>query len=256
MMKGKMMTTTTERRVAKLTFEEGKYVARYNGRLLAKSFSKEYVVEKIRSRDCSRAMELGVYDVEEESHMTTEGVNPEILEEEDAIEFDINTRFEFLESLVKMIVQKNIPSLLITGEGGLGKTFTVKKVVSEAGLDDVANHMEEQRQELLNFEAAMEDFYRVEGVSYSALIQTALNSIVGLVLAHPHGGQKFWVRVSPVLDCGYGNAKEISEFAVCGAVEAKLGAFLCVFWLVEARPANGGHGLPQMKNPPRFLGRA
>ena len=152
------MTTTTERRVAKLTFEEGKYVARYNGRLLAKSFSKEYVVEKIRSRDCSRAMELGVYDVEEESHMTTEGVNPEILEEEDAIEFDINTRFEFLESLVKMIVQKNIPSLLITGEGGLGKTFTVKKVVSEAGLDDVANHMEEQRQELLNFEAAMSEY--------------------------------------------------------------------------------------------------
>jgi hypothetical protein len=100
MMKGKMMTETktTERRIAKLTFEEGKYVARYNGRLLAKSFSKEYVVEKIRGRDCSRAMELGVYDVEEESHMTTEGVNPEILEEEDAIEFDINTRFEFLES--------------------------------------------------------------------------------------------------------------------------------------------------------------
>ena len=152
------MTTTTERRVAKLTFEEGKYVARYNGRLLAKSFNKEYVVEKIRTRDCARAIELGVYDVEEESHMTTEGVNPEILEEEDAIEFDINTRFEFLESLVKMIVQKNIPSLLITGEGGLGKTFTVKKVVSEAGLDDVANHMEEQRQELLNFEAAMAEY--------------------------------------------------------------------------------------------------
>lgn len=140
------MTEVKERRVAKLTFEEGKYVARFNGRLLAKSFSKEYVVEKIRTRDCNRAVELGVYDIEEESHMTTEGVaNPEILEEEDTIEFDINTRFEFLESLVKMIVSKNIPSLLITGEGGLGKTFTVKKVISDAGLDDVASHMEERR---------------------------------------------------------------------------------------------------------------
>lgn len=150
-----MTETTTERRVAKLTFEEGKYVARYNGRLLAKSFSKEYVVEKIRNKDCARAIEMGVYDVEEESHMTTEGILPEERLEEDTIEFDINTRFEFLESLVKMIVQKNIPSLLITGEGGLGKTFTVKKVVSEAGLDDVANYAEERRQQQTEYEAAL-----------------------------------------------------------------------------------------------------
>ena len=150
------MTETKERRVAKLTFEEGKYVARWNGKLLAKSFSKEYVVEKIRTRDCAKAKEVGVYDVEEESHMTTEGVvNPEILEEEDTIEFDINTRFEFLESLVKMIVSKNIPSLLITGEGGLGKTFTVKKVISDAGLDDAANHMEERRKAQADFQAAL-----------------------------------------------------------------------------------------------------
>lgn len=149
------MTETAVRRIAKLTFEEGKYVARYEGRLLAKSFSKEYVVEKIRSRDCARAIEMGVYDVEEESHMTTEGIITEERLEEDTIEFDINTRFEFLESLVKMIVQKNIPSLLITGEGGLGKTFTVKKVITEFGLDDVANHAEEQRRQASEYETAL-----------------------------------------------------------------------------------------------------
>ena len=146
------MTEVKERRVAKLTFEEGKYVARFNGKLLAKSFSRDYVVEKIRNRDCAKAKEVGVYDIEEESHLMTEGViNPEILEEEDAIEFDINTRFEFLESLVQMIVQKNIPSLLITGEGGLGKTFTVKKVIAEAGLDDVSIHMEARRALMVKF---------------------------------------------------------------------------------------------------------
>lgn len=148
-------TKTTERRIAKLTFEEGKYVARYNGRLLAKSFSKEYVVEKIRNKDCARALELGVYDVEEESHMTTEGIITDERLEEDAIEFDINTRFEFLESLVRMIVQKNIPSLLITGEGGLGKTFTVKKVITEMGLDDVANHADDLQKVKSEYETAV-----------------------------------------------------------------------------------------------------
>ena len=137
------------KRIAKLTFEEGKYVARFNGRLLASSHSKEYVVNKIRTRDCSRAKELGVYDVEEEAHFQTEGVEGIFRnEDEESVEFDINTRFEFLETLVKMIVDKNIPSLLITGEGGLGKTFTVKKVIGDCGLDDVATHMEERRQRL------------------------------------------------------------------------------------------------------------
>ena len=141
------------KRIAKLVYENGKYVARYNGRVLASSASKEYVVNKIRTRDCSRAIEVGVYDVEDEQHFHTEGIDGTFLnEDEESVDFDINTRFEFLETLVKMIVDKNIPSLLITGEGGLGKTFTVKKVVAECGLDDVATHMEERRQLLVKFQ--------------------------------------------------------------------------------------------------------
>ena len=138
-MEMKKMTTEMivkeAKRVAKLSFEQGKYVARYNGRVLASSKSKEYVINKIRTKDCSRAAEYGVYDVEDEHHFQTEGGENFFMDEdEESVEFDINTRFEFLETLVKMIVTKNIPSLLITGEGGLGKTFTVKKVISEMGL--------------------------------------------------------------------------------------------------------------------------
>ena len=132
-------------RVAKLSFENGKYVARFNGRVLASSRSKEYVIGKIRSRDCSRAVELGVYDVEDEHHFVTEGTPATIegIQPEESIEFDINTRFEFLETLVQMIVDKKTPSLLITGEGGLGKTFTVKNVLTKNGLEDVAVHAKE-----------------------------------------------------------------------------------------------------------------
>jgi hypothetical protein len=131
--------TTNGRRVAKLVFVDGKYQAVFNGRVLCKSASKEYVVGKIRGRDCARATEVGVYEIEDENHFMMEGVltAEEADDLEDSVDFDINTRFEFLETLVSMIVSKNIPSLLITGEGGLGKTFTVKKVIGEAGLADV-----------------------------------------------------------------------------------------------------------------------
>ena len=143
-------TTTVaqvNKRVAKLVFENGKYQAVFNGRILCKSASKEYVVGKIRGRDCSRAAELNVFDIEDENHFHTEGVltAEETADLEDSVDFDINTRFEFLETLVSMIVNKNIPSLLITGEGGLGKTFTVKKVIGEAGLSDVAVELQAQR---------------------------------------------------------------------------------------------------------------
>ena len=43
--------------------------------------------------------------------------------------YDINQRFEFLGSLTSMVVSEITPSLIVTGEGGLGKTFTVMSIV-------------------------------------------------------------------------------------------------------------------------------
>lgn len=132
-------------RTAKLVFSEGKYRAVFNGRTLCSSASKEYVVGKIRGRDCAKAAELNVFDIEEENHFVTEGIftAEETATLEDSEDFDINTRFEFLETLVNMSINKDIPSLLITGEGGLGKTFTVRKALAEAGLRDVTVQMEQ-----------------------------------------------------------------------------------------------------------------
>jgi len=45
--------------------------------------------------------------------------------------FNINERFEFLEKLTKMVAKKKTESLIVTGEGGLGKTFTVTKTVKK-----------------------------------------------------------------------------------------------------------------------------
>jgi hypothetical protein len=42
-------------------------------------------------------------------------------------QWDINKKFDFLSQLTRMIINKTSVSLIITGEGGLGKSYTVKR---------------------------------------------------------------------------------------------------------------------------------
>jgi hypothetical protein len=50
--------------------------------------------------------------------------------------FNINQRFNFLQDLTSMVVTGTTPSLIVTGEGGLGKTHTVTETIKELNLDD------------------------------------------------------------------------------------------------------------------------
>lgn len=43
--------------------------------------------------------------------------------------FDINKRFDFLAALSRMVIKNKSTALVVTGEGGLGKTFTVTKEI-------------------------------------------------------------------------------------------------------------------------------
>lgn len=64
--------------------------------------------------------------------------------ENDIKKFDVNKRFDFLEQLTQMVVEDKTPSLLVTGEGGLGKTYTINQVVKKLMGDDfdVKNNVE------------------------------------------------------------------------------------------------------------------
>ena len=53
--------------------------------------------------------------------------------------FGINTRFDFVTKLVSMVASGVQPSAVITGEGGLGKTYTVTKTLADAGYTDISN---------------------------------------------------------------------------------------------------------------------
>lgn len=59
--------------------------------------------------------------------------------EEKSEKFDINTRFGFVEKLVTMVASGVQPSAVITGEGGLGKTYTVTKTLESHGYKDISD---------------------------------------------------------------------------------------------------------------------
>ena len=115
---------------AKVTFDGSKWNAVYQGHLVASSSSREYVVNNIRSGKCRKAVQLGVTDIEADVHAAI------AVYEAPKERFNINERFTFVSDLVMMIADKTIPSVIVTGEGGLGKTHTVIKTIKDAGLKD------------------------------------------------------------------------------------------------------------------------
>jgi hypothetical protein len=64
--------------------------------------------------------------------------------------YGINERFAFVEQLVSMVASGVQPSAVITGEGGLGKTYTVTKTLEDNGLMDISDLAEFQAGTVLN----------------------------------------------------------------------------------------------------------
>jgi hypothetical protein len=102
-----------------IKYIDGKHVGFVNGKIVCKSNSKYYVRRQLEGQ----ALAFKESPVVES-------------------EFGINQRFSFVEQMVDMIVQKTLPSAVITGEGGLGKSYTVLKSLEKNGftnLTDLAN---------------------------------------------------------------------------------------------------------------------
>ena len=97
----------------------GNYMAKVGSKTI-KSYSKAYVERRVRAM---------VGDVEVAVAAAVEKSN----------RFDINTRFGFVEKLVSMVADSVQPSAVITGEGGLGKTYTVTKTLASKGYKDISD---------------------------------------------------------------------------------------------------------------------
>ena len=101
----------------------GKYTCNINGNKFttAKQDYIEYMYKKITG--------------EKKAYAEIAGERKEAKSEQ----FTINERFEFVESLINMVAAGVQPSAVITGEGGLGKTYTVNKTLVENGLKDLSD---------------------------------------------------------------------------------------------------------------------
>lgn len=97
----------------------GNYVAKVGSKTI-KSYSKAYVERKVKA--LAGDMETAITVATEKSNR-----------------FDINTRFGFVEKLVTMVATGVQPSAVITGEGGLGKTYTVTKTLEINGYKDITD---------------------------------------------------------------------------------------------------------------------
>jgi hypothetical protein len=110
--------------------KSGNYIAKVGSKTI-KSYSKAYVERKLRNM---------VGDVEVAMAAAVEKSN----------KYDINTRFGFVEKLVTMVATGVQPSAVITGEGGLGKTFTVTKTLAAHGYKDISELAEFQVGSVIN----------------------------------------------------------------------------------------------------------
>ena len=124
----------------------GKFVGSLNGKVVVRSVGKAYVERRL----------------EEMAGSKLDFVTAEKKTEERAEKFGINARFGFVEKLVSMVADSVQPSAVITGEGGLGKTYTVTKTLEANGYKDISDLAEFQVGSVLN---ARKCFTTVKGYS-------------------------------------------------------------------------------------------
>lgn len=120
-----------------------RWEAVYQGKVLASNRDRiggsEYLRRVIEGGTSQKAKNLGITKIEfvdevvDESGEIVAGVETQTVEKE----FPINERFMIMEDYVDMVATRELASTLVTGEGGLGKTYTVMKTLKESGLKDV-----------------------------------------------------------------------------------------------------------------------
>lgn len=108
--------------------KSGKYEGFFNGKLVKRTGDKKYLEKMLvaLARDAESAQSSVKND-----------------------KFDINTRFGFVEKLVNMVAAGIQASAVVTGEGGLGKTYTVVKTLEANGYKDISDLADFQTGELV-----------------------------------------------------------------------------------------------------------
>lgn len=123
-------------KTATLSFNDktSKWEASWQGKVFLRSIDKDYVVGKIVNQISEKAKQLGITAVVEEGDIAAESGETSA----NHLTFGINERFDILADFVDMVATRTIPSVVVTGTGGLGKSHTVMKSLRKAGLTQVS----------------------------------------------------------------------------------------------------------------------
>lgn len=136
-------------KVCTVTFNEtlSRWEATFNSKILASSRDviggPDYLRRVIEGGLSRKAQAWGVTKCDVIGNKTSTGTTVAGETEEDGTvqtvesEFPINERFQIMTDYVDMVANNQLASALVTGEGGLGKTFTVMKTLIDAGLEDI-----------------------------------------------------------------------------------------------------------------------
>lgn len=105
-----------------------KFYAYHDNRLLLSTYNKraaEIAIEKV----------TGTY-VEKRGRPSVDRIESALPEKS---KFHVNERFKFLENAISLVATGVQPSVIVSGSGGLGKSYTVKKTLLEYGIEDYSN---------------------------------------------------------------------------------------------------------------------
>lgn len=141
---------------AKFNAQAGRWEATYQGKILASNKDPiggpDYLKRVIEGGFSNKAKNLGVTLVEIVGTAPKTSLVPVAIagvaqfdSDGDAIpeqtlesEFPINERFQIMTDYTEMVAKQELASTLVTGEGGLGKTFTVMRTLRDTGLQDIS----------------------------------------------------------------------------------------------------------------------
>jgi len=114
---------------AKIDFNAsiGKHVLTLNGKVVSTSSSLSSLKRKMEIM--KKAMESTPSSLEDNAEKRIDA----------NVKFNINTRFSFVEKLVTMVCKGIQVSGIITGEGGLGKSYTIMKTLKANNMVDVSD---------------------------------------------------------------------------------------------------------------------
>ena len=102
-----------------------KYEVFYDEKRIAQSRNKAYFYNCFDKKKFKQYQITKLQDIENSvNNVSLEQVAP-------ATDFSINERFDFIESFVEMVANNKAKSLIISGSGGTGKTYTVLKKLTE-----------------------------------------------------------------------------------------------------------------------------